>query len=256
MSRTTSVAVVVIALVIIATGALAYLHGSPENSLSYAVIENGDRQHREDTQYYTIQVNYPATTSLATRGSWGAESRAENTIAATLNDFISQFKDTADSISQDEKDRLTAANIKYSLDVGYHAYSSGSFVSYEFDVFTDTGGAHPISSYKTLVFDMNGATVSLADLFTPGSDYLDRISQAAQQQVAAQLDMQGGDGADQSMISDGVAPKAENFENFVVDSDRIRIFIPPYQAAAYAAGSFEVQIPLVDVKDILKPGIN
>ncbi|HVZ75988.1 MAG TPA: DUF3298 domain-containing protein [Candidatus Paceibacterota bacterium] len=255
MSRNSLITIIgIVALIIAAAGALYYSRAAPGSSLSYTLAETGDRQHREDTPYYTIQINYTATTSLATRGSWGAESKAENTIATTLNGFISQFKEEANSVSQDEKDRLTAANIKYSLDIGYHAYSSGSFVSYEFDIYTDTGGAHPINSYKTLVFDMNGDTVSLGDLFMSGSDYLNRLSQAAQQQVAAQLQKEGGDSQD--MIADGVAPKAENFENFVVDSDRIRIFIPPYQAAAYAAGSFEVQVLLADVKDILKPEIN
>jgi hypothetical protein len=119
----------------------------------------------------------------------------------------------------------------------------------------DTGGAHPNNFYKTLVFDLNGNTVALGDLFNPGSNYLDAISQIAQTQVAAQLEQRAGAGAADSIIADGLSAKEENFQNFVVDSDRIRIFIPPYQAAAYAAGSFEVQIPLADLEDILKPDV-
>jgi hypothetical protein len=119
----------------------------------------------------------------------------------------------------------------------------------------DTGGAHPSNSYKTLVFDLKGNTVALGDLFQSGSNYLERIASSSKAQVRAQLKQRAGAEALDTIIADGIAPKAENFENFVVDSDRIRIFIPPYQAAPYAAGAFEVQIPLADVKDILKPDV-
>jgi hypothetical protein len=254
-----NILIAIAGLVILAAAGGVYLFGNPIGpSLSHTVIETGDRQHKEDTDYYTVQINYPDKTPLATRGKWGSETRAEATIANTLTDLINQFKQAGnvDSLSQEEKDRLNQSGLKYSLNVGYHAYSSGSFVSYEFDIFMDTGGAHPNNFYKTLVFDMNGNTVLLGDLFTAGSNYLDRLSEAAKTQVTAQLKQRAGASAAESIIADGLAPKEENFTSFVVDSDRIRILIPPYQAAAYAAGSFEVQVPLIDLKDILKPGIN
>jgi hypothetical protein len=246
-----------IVLIIITGGAWYWWGGVGGSSLPYTVIETGDRQHKEAGDYYTIQINYPDKTPLATRGSWGAENRAQATIASTLKQLISQFKDAGslNDLSQTEKDRLNQSGLKYSLNVGYHAYSSGSFVSYEFDIFMDTGGAHPNNLYKTLVFDLHGNTVTLGDLFTPGSNYLERISQAATTQVTAELKKRAGADAASSIISEGISAKEENFENFVVDSDRIRIFIPPYQAAAYAAGSFEVQVPLADLKDILKPDV-
>ncbi len=249
----------VLVVIVLALAAGTYFRAHPLNpAFAYTIIETGDRQHREDTQYYTIQVNYPDKTPLATRGKSGAEAKAESTITDTVKDLINQFKQAGgvDNLPQAEKDRLTAANLKYALSVDTHAFSSGSFVSYEFDVFMDTGGAHPENSYKTLVFDMNGNTVKLGDLFTPNSDYLNRISQAATTQVKAQLEKGGGAGAGDTIIADGVAPQEENFSNFVVDSGELRIFIPPYQAAAYAAGPFEVDILLSDLKDILKPGIN
>ncbi len=240
-------------------GGLVYFVGNPFSpSLAYTIIETGDRQHKEDADYYTVQINYPDKTPLTTRGSWGAENRAQSATASMLGELINQFKQAGNvnGLSQEEKDRLNQAGLKYSLNVGYRPYSSGSFVSYEYDVFMDTGGAHPNNFYKTLVFDMNGNTVSLGDLFTSGSPYLERIAAMAKTQVEAQLAQRAGAEAVESLIADGIAAKEENFANFVVDSDRIRIFIAPYQAAAYAAGSFEVQVPLNEVKDILKEGIN
>jgi hypothetical protein len=257
MKRRNLLIAIVVLIVVGAIGGI-YLHFNPVGpALAYKIIETGDRQHREDNEYYTIQINYPDKTPLATRGAWGAESRAESAIATALTGLIEQFKQagSVDNLSKEEKDRLKNANLKYSLSVGYHPYTSGSYVSYEFEVYMDTGGAHPNNFYKTLVFDNDGHLVSLGDLFTPGSDYLNRIAGIATTQVEDQLRHRIGSDPKTSFLSDGTAPRADNFNNFVVDSDRVRIFIPPYQAAAYAAGSFEVQIPFSEVKDILKPTV-
>jgi hypothetical protein len=256
MSKKTTLFVLVALIIIFGAGALYLKGGGFGPSLSYTIIETGDRQHREDTDYYTVQINYPDKTPLASRGGFGAENRAQSTIASALNQLISQFKEAGNvaNLSQEEKDRLNQGGLKYSLNVGYRQYSSGAYVSYEFDVFMDTGGAHPNNLYKTLVFDLKGNTVKLRDLFT-SDDYLNRIAAAASIQVKDELNRRLGEEPGESFLDEGTAPKEENFENFVIDSDRIRIFIPPYQAAAYAAGSFEVQVPLTDLKDILKPEV-
>ena len=90
-------------------------------TLSHTIIETGDRQHKESGDYYTIQINYPDKTPLATRGSWGAEGRAQSDIASALVALIDQFKQAGDvdNMSQAEKDRLKQAGLTYSLNVGY-----------------------------------------------------------------------------------------------------------------------------------------
>lgn len=250
--KTIGIAVLAFAIGALAIG--AYLQSGP--TFPYTVIETGDRQYKETADYYTIQINYPDKTPLATRTSAGADKKALATTESMIKTLVRDFKDLANvgALSQDEKDRLNQNGLKYSLNVGYRAYSSGSFVSYEYDVFMDTGGAHPNNFYKTLVFDLNGNSVKLGDLFTSG-EYLTKISEMAKTQIEAQIKQRAGQEAVSTLVVEGYAPKAENFENFVVDSDRIRIFIPPYQVAAYAAGGFEVQIPLIEVKSMLKANV-
>ena len=46
----------------------------------------------------------------------------------------------------------------------------------------------------------------------------------------------------------GLAPTVENYSTFAVDGDTLLIELPPYQVAAYAAGSFEVRVPLKDIQ--------
>jgi hypothetical protein len=128
-----------------------------------------------------------------------------------------------------------------------------------FTIYEDTGGAHPNGFYRTFVFDEQGSAVKLSDLFLPaqagkpGSNYLQKISAAATAQVTKQL-QEGLGQADVSgdIFAEGLAPTVENFKNFVIDGDTLYIVIPPYQAAAYVAGSFDVRIPFGDLKNLLK----
>lgn len=242
--------------ILIILGGWFWFANSSGSRLTYFLTQAGDRQHTENADLYTVQAVYPDTTGLGNRTGAVAESRAESAINTLLSDQIGEFKKAIDAqnLSDADKQRIKTQGPKFSLNIQYHAYSSGAFVSYEFDIFSDTGGAHPSNTYKTLVFDLQGNSVALKDLFTSGSDYLGRISAAVKQQVVKQLTERGVD-ATSTIVASGVAPQEENFANFVVDSDRLRIFIPPYQVAAYAAGPFEAQILLSDLKDILKPSV-
>lgn len=246
----------VVAILVAVGGWYVFVHNQ---SLPHVLNAAGDRQVSETTDYYTIQAVYPNETRLATRTDTSslADRKAESTIESAINGIISSFKgDLGQMLTDDEKARLTQENTKYSLDIAYHPYNSGSFVSEEFDIYEDTGGAHPNSTYKTLVFDLNGNQVDLSDLFTSGSDYLTPIAAAAKAQVEQQVAATTGEDATSSMIfADGLTPKPENFANWVDDQGTLIIFIPPYQAAAYAAGAFEVRIPLSELTSILKPGI-
>ena len=255
MTIRNGIIVLLLAVVVGVGGWYVFTH---TQSLPHVLTENGDRLIKEDTDYYTVQVVYPNTTRLSTRtdSSKQADDRAVAAIEADMKDTVSLFKNNANkALTTEEKARLAEQKVKYSLNIGNHAYNSGSFVSYEFDLFEDTGGAHPINAYKTLVFDLKGNQVKLGDLFT-SNEYLNRIAAEAKKQVEAQLTSRtGGEDAASALVADGVAAREENFSNWVDNEGVLTIFIPPYQAAAYAAGSFEVRIPLQDLKDILKPGI-
>lgn len=254
MTIRNGIIVLLLAVVVAVGGWYVFTHNQ---SLPHILTESGDRLIKEDTDYYTVQVVYPNTTRLATRtdSTKQADERVVATIESDMKDMVSVFKNNANkALTTEEKARLAEQKIKYSLNVGNHAYNSGSFVSYEFDIFEDMGGAHPNNAYKTLVFDLKGNKVALKDLFT-SNEYLNRIAAEAKKQVEAQLANRGGEDAASALVADGVAPREDNFSNWVDNEGVLTIFIPPYQAAAYAAGSFEVRIPLQDLKDILKPGI-
>jgi len=218
---------------------------------------NGVVTHTESAAYYTVEVRYPDRTPLFTWWSPTADAKARDAMERFLADDIAQFKQNIDAehISGPEKESLDASGRKYSYAAAYKQFVSahGNLVSYEYDIAIDTGGAHPNSFFKTFVFDSSGTALKLGDLFLPGTPYMPPIASTTESQVLAQLSQKVGDEASGSMFREGLAPTDANYENFIIDGTDLVILIPPYQAAAYAAGSFQIRIPLSQLSDILLP---
>lgn len=233
-------AIVIAIIFIIGAFGFGYLISTaPYNPLP---VLGDDREFKEEGEYHSISVTYPAHPALDAQT---AKIKAARTIEAEVDELVQEFSVIADveSLDESERARLKELGLKYSLVATYKPYVSEKYVSYEFDIFMDTGGAHPNTFFKTLVFDQGGGEVSLDELFA-AQNYLEKISLAALSQIKEQLRTRGGEESIETIIAEGVAPREENFQNFVVDGSTVRFLIPPYQVAAHAAGTFEVEVPL------------
>lgn len=211
--------------------------------LSGVATSSNRMVHVEDAAAYHIEVTYPAAVMV---GDVAANAKAQATLETALAKQIADFK------SDSGLDSLTAHDIevqgiggdrRYALTVDYKEYKGASSASYLFTVYADTLGAHPNTYYLTEAFDTTGNTLGITDVV--GANGLAKLSQLVTADVAAELkDRTGEDDVSGIMFAEGAAPKAENFQNFVIDGSDLLIELPPYQVAAYAAGSFEVKIPL------------
>ena len=214
-----------------------------EEHLLSCTPQGADCVHSEVTPHYSIHVTYPK------------DAPNQNLIEQTLAAEINQFKtDLASMLDDSEKARLEQTGRKYEFAIEYKKFEGSGFTSYEFDVYVDTGGAHPNGYYKTLVIK-GGEKVELADLFLPGVRYLDRLSTASFEQVSSELERRTGSPLTVDMedtVRLGTSPSPEALQNFLIDGNELVILFPPYQVAAYAAGSFEARIPLSQLQDILK----
>lgn len=227
----------------------------PQHVLQGTPTSTGDLEYTQDQLYYKIHFVYPAKTKLADAQ---ADARVRLTIEQNLLNVAQQFKqdtNVENFTPHDVEVQNLGGDRKYTLDGTYKAYSSGDFISYVFTIYSDTLGAHPNGFFKTFTFDQQGEEVMLPKLFKPDLRFLNVISLEAYKQVLAQLkDRAGGevtpDMEDEVRI--GTAPEPENFESFYLSDNALHLIIPPYQAAAYAAGSFDVAIPLSELSDILK----
>lgn len=229
--------------------------GDTSEILGGTLNANGYYEYQDDKPYYKIVALYPAKTGLAA----AADTKARTTIEQGLAAEIANFKSGSglDTLTaQDAEIQNISNERKYMLGMEYKAYSSTSTVSYVYQIYADTLGAHPNGYYLTYTFDQEGNLLALGDVLKNNPNWLEELSLLVSQEVTAELKSrlgaslpQGDEGADVTgaIFAEGLSAKEENFKNFALDGADLLIFIPPYQVAAYAAGSFEVRIPLADI---------
>ena len=244
--------------IVVAVGAWWFLaNGSlPSSPLSekapvgdssfYELTPTGDRRHLEETDTHTIDVTYPSV----------SDPTVQLALEAVAKEEVARFKaDLAVMVDDAEATRIREAGRPYELIISYKPYTSPGFSSYEFDIYLDTGGAHPNAFFRTLTFNEAGEEVMLPDLFKEGARYLDRISTEAYKQVTLELGKRLGvevSGDLEETVRIGTSPTPETLQFFYLSQGNLHIIIPPYQAASYAAGTFDVSIPLSQLEDILK----
>ncbi|HJQ33050.1 MAG TPA: RsiV family protein [Pyrinomonadaceae bacterium] len=161
-----------------------------------------------------------------------------------------------------EKDYMPEA-ADDSLDVRYFVRSATpEIISVEFQMdYYEHGAAHGSHAFHVINYDARaGRELKLAELFTPGSDYLKRISEVAIKQVRRwnkdSADYSGSDGQqylDDEDIKSGAAPDAENYQNWTITPRGLAVTFDYYQLGPYAAGAQKVVLPYADLKDVIKP---
>ena len=142
---------------------------------------------------------------------------------------------------------------QYQLETTYAVErNDGRMFAVVFTEYSDTGGAHPNSDYKTFNFLLpDGAQVFLPEILA-GSRGLDAVSRLAIARLIKDIGTGPDTLSDPDTIKSGAGPSADNFKNFVWLPTKLHIYFPPYQVAAYAAGPQEVTIPLSVLKDVIR----
>lgn len=206
----------------------------------------GDFVYKNEGEYATVEIEYPANENVK------AQTVMENWIKERITYFSPSNTDMFDAR---EMTRLKADGRKYAMDIEYKKYSGENSVSYVYQMYEDTGGAHPNTYYRTFTFDASGNTIELAGLFKTDTRYLDRLSKISYDYLVKDLAKRFNaplDDGQIDMVHMGTSPTPETLQFFYVDGTNLVLIFPPYQVAAYAAGVSEVRIPLSDLKDILQ----
>ena len=199
---------------------------------------------------YEIDVEYPQLMGLLNPNLEKFNHEA-NRVASHE---VSEFKK---NITGDTKSGEGASDAGSSLDMGYTiAFASDDVISIQFDVGTYyTGAAHPNSNSEVLNFDVkNGKVLKLADLFKPGSKYLEVLSSYAIKDLKKQSKAQGADAIlDDESIQNGASASEKNYGSWTVAKKGLAITFDAYQVGPYAAGPQNVTVPYSALKDIIKP---
>lgn len=221
-------------------------------TFAYVKTAAGDRKHTESSEFYDIEMTYPDTVGLTPTAGSISEGAAMRTVELFLADQIAQFKSTQDFehlSPQDKKILGFDDGTKYSLGMTYERKTSPHTISIIFTIHEDTGGAHPNTFYQTFTWKKEGKRLMLADLFVPGSLYLTTVAAEAKKLVTK--DLEGRGASADAIFQDGFSPTDDNFANFYLEGKNLVIIFPPYQVAAYAAGTQTAAIPIASLKYVL-----
>jgi hypothetical protein len=101
------------------------------------------------------------------------------------------------------------------------------------------GMAHPTTTIFTQNFDMRGHFLTLEELFTPNSGYLEKIAAA----VGSDLTAQAKKKKFEIIEPQGYAAKAENYRNFLIRRSGLDFLFNPYQVAPGYVGALSAQVP-------------
>lgn len=256
--------VVVLAIIVLISAGLIFWfvhsHSAPAGpapaATSTAPAQASVKQHLTDKgQYYEADAAYPSTTALAASAGASADAAAVASMKAFEADQIAQFKKDAglDALTpEDIQVQGLSADRQYALQIDYKVYSSPATLSYVYLIYEDTLGAHPNTYYRTFTFDKKtGAELGLQDIFA-SADYLSVLSNESRNRLPALLKARTSYDPDPDMLAAGTTADAANFQSFYLDGADFVIIFPPYQVAAYAAGTTELRIARSALGNTLK----
>ncbi len=209
----------------------------------------------EHAQYYDIDLAYPAATPLASVSA-AADARAVAAMKGEMQTIATQFKQNGDfaNLTPEDVKLMRLDERKEALSAEYKMHASANTVSYVFQVYEDTLGAHPNTYFRTFTFDTaTGAELSLADIFAAGAPYLQALSEIARAKlppIVAQHAQVSVSEVDTDYIADGTTPATESFQTWYIDTDTLTIVFPPYQVGPYALGTIELPLPLSSLPSV------
>jgi hypothetical protein len=223
-------------------------------------VEIVARQIREKNKKlkYEIDLAYPQLVGSVDPNF----EKFNQTVRGLVNKKIADFKremtpSAEDQPATDSPPVPGDESLGSDINIGYTvALAKDDLISVEFTVSSySAGAAHPNSYAEVVNYDLkNGRLLKLADLFLPGSKYLQTLSRYSIESLKKQAKDQG-DGAtvDDEWIQKGAAPELTNYDNWTITKKGLGITFDPYQVGSYAAGPQYVMLPYLSLKEIIKP---
>ena len=226
------------------------LHEEPiEFSSGVEIVAQRIKENNKKRKY-EIDAVYPQLTGSGSPNYEKFNQTIRGMVTKKVNAFKTELAPSPDNPPPTELESLGSdLNVAYSV-----ALAKDDLISVLLDVGSySAGAAHPNSYSEVVNFDLkNGKALKLADLFQPGSKYLQTIAAYC----ITDLKKQGKQGQD-SMLEDdwiqrGAAPEADNYINWTIGKKGLGIIFDPYQVAAYAAGPQRVLVPYSALKGLIK----
>lgn len=194
-----------------------------ENNSNYTM-----KNLKEGSDKYHIDIYYPQTNYDVLNIK----------IKADIQNIVSDFK----NLLNEEHDK------EYVLEISFDYYEYENYISFAFNVFTQTGGAHPNTRTFTVNYDIrNNKIIDIVELTKMYPNILKVFSKISYESLKDNDKIL--EYGNEEMFNKGIEEKIENFRNFVFDKNNIILFYNPYDVAPYVAGSFIVKIPYENLEN-------
>ncbi len=234
------------------------LHEEPiEFSHSEEIVARQIREKNKKLKY-EIDVEYPQLSGSVDPNFEKFNQSVRSLISKKVADFKKEMAPAPEDQPATDTPGVPAdESMGSDISAGYTvALARDDLVSVEFTISSySAGAAHPNSYTEVVNFDLkNGKPLKLADLFVPGSKYLQTLSTYGVQALQKQAKAEGADAMlDDDWIKKGAAPELTNYRNWTISRKGLGITFDPYQVGPYAAGPQHVLVPYSALKEIIKP---
>ena len=197
-------------------------HGGAQATSTQDTASTTTKSIKEDTSTYTIDATYPIT------GVASADAEIKSVIDAAIAEFKTYPPNPPDSAVPQNQFNADPSGM----------YIGPDLVSVALEISEYTGGAHPNTVINAInVNRQSGKTLTLSDALSLTGLSLAQVASSSLAQLHAKL----GD----AVFEDGVTPKPENYQTFLINKDSVTFVFQQYQAAAYAAGIQYISFPRV-----------
>lgn len=202
---------------------------------------------------YKLDVEYPQVEGASDARYQKFNSEVADRITKEVNEWKrSENEEHAEeSGSAGDENSTSEMAINYDIKLATPDVISVALTNYTFEA----GAAHGMSSTEVLNYDLKSVRVlELADLFQPGSNYLERISRYCINDLKRQSKKSDPNDSlltDES-IEEGAAAKADNYGAWNLMRKGILVTFDPYQVGPYAAGRWQVIVPYSALREVIK----
>jgi uncharacterized protein YxeA len=206
-------------------------------------LKNEKETFKESTEWFDASIDYPRNNQ-----------KVRDTIFDQWNGFakenrLHEFKNFEEAKTELQ---LNVEGLKYGFTANYKIATSTDTISYIYQVYTFTGGAHGATDIFPITLDQNLKVLKSEDILPEKS--LEKVSKLAFADLLKQKrERMKGYGMsekditeslkDTTWLTEGTSPTRENYSHVWVDGDNIVISFGQYQVGPYVEGIYEVKIP-------------
>lgn len=208
------------------------------------LTQNVSETFTEGSDWYDTKIQYPKNSQ-----------KVSDLIFANYNEYLKDtgVKNYASLAEAKEGLQINVDGLQYAYSAEYSLATSTNSVSYIYQIYTFTGGAHGSTIVYPITLNENQEIVT-AEQVLP-SDKLTKVSKLAYADLLKQkrermksygsmTESEITDAIkDDTFLLDGTKPTRENYSVVWPEGDDLVISFGQYQVGPYAEGIYEVRIP-------------